>query len=212
MNYFFWILQVNEDNEPSCSKQQDEGEHTCQPHNYCSRINPVPTQEKHCMRFPGCSSLIVSSSHREVWCNTSTRGFLAILNKNSFFQKIRCSWSELDFQRYQTISAACLGGDRGLAALRAVSSDGGDRGLAALRAVSSDGGDRGLAALRAVSSDGGDRGLAALRAVSSDGGDRGLAALRAVSSDEGDRGLAALRVVSSDRRGQRTGCTESSVQ
>lgn len=74
MNYFFWILQVNEDNEPSCSKQQDEGEHTCQPHNYCSRINPVLTQEKNCVQSPGHSSLIVSSSHLEVWRNMSTRG------------------------------------------------------------------------------------------------------------------------------------------
>lgn len=49
MNYFFWILQVNEDHEPNCSKQQDEGEHTSQPHNYCSQINPVLTQEKNCM-------------------------------------------------------------------------------------------------------------------------------------------------------------------
>lgn len=59
MNYFFWILQVNEDNEPNCSKQQDEGEHTCQPHNYCPQINPVLTQEKNCIRSPGHSSLIV---------------------------------------------------------------------------------------------------------------------------------------------------------
>lgn len=74
MNYFFWILQVNEDDEPSCSKQQDEGEHTCQPHNYCSQINPVLTQEKNCTQSPGHSSLIVASSHLEVWCKTSTRG------------------------------------------------------------------------------------------------------------------------------------------
>lgn len=66
MNYFFWILQVNEDNKSSCSKQQDEGEHTCQPHNYCSQTNPVLTREKNCTQSPGHSSLIVSSSQLEV--------------------------------------------------------------------------------------------------------------------------------------------------
>lgn len=74
MHDFLWILQVNEDNEPSSSKQQDEGEHTRQPHNYCPQINPVPTQEKNCTQSPGHSSLIVSSSHLEVWRNTSARG------------------------------------------------------------------------------------------------------------------------------------------
>lgn len=74
MNYFFWILQVNEDNKPSCSKQQDEGEQTCQPHNYCSQINPVWTQEKNCTQSPERSSLIVSSSHLEVWHNIPTKG------------------------------------------------------------------------------------------------------------------------------------------
>lgn len=74
MNYFFWILQVNEDNEPSCSKQQDEGEHTCQPHNYCSQINPVLTQEKNCTQSPGRSSVIVSSSHLKSGIILPTKG------------------------------------------------------------------------------------------------------------------------------------------
>ncbi|XP_044843292.1 uncharacterized protein LOC123349360 isoform X3 [Mauremys mutica] len=62
---------MNEDDKPRCSKQQDEGEHTRQPHNYCSQTNPLLTQENELHAISKTrSSLIVSSSQLPFLYNT----------------------------------------------------------------------------------------------------------------------------------------------
>ncbi|XP_044843291.1 uncharacterized protein LOC123349360 isoform X2 [Mauremys mutica] len=83
---------MNEDDKPRCSKQQDEGEHTRQPHNYCSQTNPLLTQENELHAISKTrSSLIVSSSQLPFLYNTIYKSDVCVsaaCSRNAFVNNL----------------------------------------------------------------------------------------------------------------------------
>ncbi|XP_044843290.1 uncharacterized protein LOC123349360 isoform X1 [Mauremys mutica] len=84
--------KMNEDDKPRCSKQQDEGEHTRQPHNYCSQTNPLLTQENELHAISKTrSSLIVSSSQLPFLYNTIYKSDVCVsaaCSRNAFVNNL----------------------------------------------------------------------------------------------------------------------------